>query len=188
MSPLLSPLGLLFTPGKRYYAHMKLLWLFIPILILLSGCRLLIPANTTLVIEPFDSGYFTLACGRYSWGDNVAYINEDCVLPEARYRYVLLHELCHAHQDYTAEVEVADGTSTIWDWPGTVEAVSYAAAIRGRRFLPHPNPSLMEDFAIACGKWYLDRPAAEQRYPTRSAWFAEWINPLPPELYEDTFP
>ena len=167
---------------------MKLLWLLVPLIVLFSGCRLSVPADLTLEIIEFD-GYRDGYCGFYSWQTQTIFINEDCTTPEVRYKTIVLHELCHAHQDHTTDTALKSGLILSWDWKNTLEGDSYGELVNGLGLLPYiAGSSVIEDFASACFKYYLNRKAAYKLYPHRSAWMDALLPPLPPLLYKDSFP
>ncbi len=143
---------------------MKLILGLVLFAFLALGCRLWVPDDLVMIIEPFD-GYYVTTCGRYDARENVIHINERC--PR---RLVVLHELCHAHQD-TGEA--------VWDWPDTAVGKSYERAV-GRRPLIAPN--LVEDFATACARFYFNQEGVARSYPVRYEWMTENLPLLPPEV------
>lgn len=166
---------------KMCYTTIMKLLLGLAVSLFLAVSCLGVPDNLTMVIEEFD-GYRDGSCGFYGWHDNIVHIDEDCVLPEVRYQTILYHELCHAHQDFGAEEEFGLD-ETLRGWGDTNEGQSYAEAIQGRGLLYYPwGRSLIEDFAIACSKYYTDRADAYEFYPVRSAWMDENLAPLPPKI------
>ncbi len=95
--------------------------------------------------------------------------------------FAVQHELCHAHQHWTInggedllfdpDDPVNGGEVGLLQWKQTEESVSYAQAIMGLPpIVPHPFPSLLEDFASACAYWYTDPVYLYEVSPERHAW------------------
>lgn len=126
------------------------------------GC-MRVPPGTRLVITDHPEPY---CAGR----------NENCylvasttlVVVTGQPTKVIMHELCHAHQDEEVREELGIVPSIdLHEWYQTKEAARYATVIAGQ---PHPDwgylldaetQSLLERFAEACGRYL----ARDPRFP-----------------------
>lgn len=131
--------------------------------------ELKIPEGTRIVIGVCASDGKCMPNHNFYWGPT-----EEIVLHEGERENILLHEACHAHQDWSIKNDKNNlqDDLTLKAWYETAEGQSFSKAIEGLSW-PWNDKSPrngIEDFANTCAFYFFDPLYLEKTSPERYEW------------------
>lgn len=141
-------------------------WLLLALLCLLASGCMRVPAGLHVIVTDQPETY----CRQ----------RVNCYLPSQRAIVVVpdqsiklwAHEACHAHQHQTVLDAGLTASDDLHEWYGTAEATAYRAVAEAAPVPAEWNlsaPTLLEDFAEACGRYLT---GWQDREPGRDKFFA----------------
>lgn len=128
-----------------------------------------IPEGTRIVIGSCSSDGKCMPNDNFYWEPT-----EEIVFHSGQREDILLHEACHAHQDWSImndENHLQESTD-LKSWYQTGEGKSFIKAVEGLPWIwTEIGPeNILEDFAWTCGYFYFDPHYLQETSPQRYEW------------------